>query len=135
MNYFFNIFNFFVFSQFVRWEQLLMISWPGKTWKPAWAQEPNCNLLPPGSASNLSLEGEFRQTAREALTYQQNWEVEELMFDHIEKFGLVDKSIPAYITENPSKDALDKTKIMQSANYANCDQTDFMNWNDQTKPE
>ena len=30
-------------------------------------------------------------------------------------------------TENPSKDALDKT-----ANYANCDQGNYINWNDQT---
>lgn len=77
----------------------VVVAHPGKTWKPAWAQEPNCNLLPPGSASNFP---------------QQNWEVEELMFDHIEKFGLVDKSIHCLfirpeVLESP-KDAIPDRK-------------------------
>ena len=35
-------------------------------------------------------------------------------------------------TENPSKDALDKLKIMQSADYANCDKGHYTNRNDKT---
>ena len=35
-------------------------------------------------------------------------------------------------TENPSKDALDKIEILQSSNYANCDQTLQGDQTDQT---